>query len=109
MLEIARTLQAGGRLFFNYRSRRSFYNLAYRSHATDQNAIREILEAAWMRIVTRRGRWFLNRRIINALGVTLSRGVAMFDLPMQRTAPDYARDVISVAEKPVVVDESGSW
>lgn len=107
LLEIARTIKPGGKLLFNYRSSRSFYNLAYRGHATDPKAIREILESAGMRIVTQRGKWFLNRRLINAIGISLSRGVAALDRLMQGTATDHAWDVFVVAEKPAEVIESG--
>ena len=63
-----------------------------------------ILKDAGMRIISRRAKWFLNRRLINAVGVTLARGVAVLDRLMQRTAPDYGWDVFVVAEK---VGQSG--
>jgi hypothetical protein len=52
-----------------------------------------------MRIISRRAKWFLNRRLINVVGLTLARGVAALDRLMQRTAPDYGWDVFVAAEK----------
>ena len=58
-----------------------------------------ILSEAGMRIVSRRAKWFLNRRLINLVGVTLARGVAALDRLMQNTAPDFGWDGFVVAEK----------
>jgi ubiquinone/menaquinone biosynthesis C-methylase UbiE len=99
LLEVARVIKPGGKLLFNYRSTRSFYNLAYSGHATNPDDVASVLRDAGMRIVTKRGKWLLNRRLINMVGVTVARGVAVLDRLMQRTAPDYAWDVFVVAEK----------
>jgi ubiquinone/menaquinone biosynthesis C-methylase UbiE len=99
LIEVARVIKPGGKLLFNYRSSRSFYNLAYSGHATNPTEIAAILNEAGMRIVSKRAKWFLNRRLINLVGVTLARGVAALDRLMQNTAPDYGWDVFVVAEK----------
>ncbi len=99
LCEVTRVIRPGGMLLFNYRGSRSFINLLYQGHATPPAEVARSLAEGGMRIVQKRGKWLLNRKLINLIGPTLARGVGGIDRLLQGFAPDYAWDIFVLAEK----------
>jgi SAM-dependent methyltransferase len=98
--EVARTLRPGGRYLFNFRNANSLvYGRFDRAHATRPREIEQILNAAGMRIVEKRGKWLLTGRLVRLLPGPLRPVAAAIDRWLWRFLPDRAWDVFVVAEK----------
>lgn len=97
--EVARTLRPGGTFLFNYRNAKSPYGLIYKGHAATPAQIEQILHDAGMRISQKRGKWLLNRRIINTLPIPVSRAVACLDHALNGFWVERAWDVFVIAVK----------
>ena len=97
--EIGRCLRPGGRFLFNYRNSKSFYNLFYKGHAASPREMKEALADAGLRVVEKRGKWLINRGVLNRLPLPIGRLVAALDRSMERVWPDRAWDVFVVAMK----------
>jgi ubiquinone/menaquinone biosynthesis C-methylase UbiE len=97
--ELARVLKPGGRLLFNYSNKRSFYGLLRRKHTAKHSEIKAALRDANMRIVTMRGKWLMNRILVNKLPLFLGRLLGLTDRAMSRFLPNFAWDVFIIAEK----------
>ena len=57
-----------------------------------------------MRIIDQRGKWLLNRRLLDKLPLFVGRCLAAIDRALERVRPNRAWDVFLVAEK---LDTSG--
>jgi SAM-dependent methyltransferase len=99
LTEVARVIRPGGKFLFNFRGSRSFYSLLYSGHATDPAEVERILADAGMRITVMRGKWLLNRRLINLIGTGPARLVMACDWALRRFMPSLAWDVFLLAEK----------
>ncbi len=99
LTEIARVIKPGGKLFFNFRGSRSFYNLVYAGHATDPAEVQDILADSGMRITSMQGKWLLTRKLINLVGAGPARLAGACDWALRRFLPTRAWDVFVVAEK----------
>lgn len=99
IIELSRVLKPGGRLLFNYNNRRSFYGWLYKGYSTRPTEMKAILAEANMRIQMQRGKWFVNRTLINLIPMFMGRLLAIFDRLMFRFLPDCAWDVFIVAIK----------
>ena len=96
---IASLIKPGGRFLFNYRNRKSFYNLIYKGPAATPRQIREALAESGMHIETRRGKWLVNKRLLLRLPVLVGRVVIAIDTMLLRFWPDRSWDVFVVAVK----------
>ena len=96
---IASLVKPGGRFLFNYRNRKSFYNLLYKGPAATPGQIREALEASGMHIETRRGKWLVNKRLLLRLPVFAGRVVIAIDAMLLRFWSNRSWDVFVVAVK----------
>lgn len=96
---IASLIKPGGRFLFNYRNRKSFYNLSYKGPAATPGQIREALEASGMRIETQRGKWLVNKRLLLKLPVFVGKIVIAIDSMLLGFWPDRSWDVFVVAIK----------
>lgn len=97
--EISRVLKPGGRLLFNYSNKTSFYGFFRRKHTAKHSEIKKALKDANMHIVTMRGKWIMNRLLINKLPLFLGHLVGAIDRAMFRFLPCLAWDVYVIAEK----------
>jgi hypothetical protein len=92
-------IKPGGKFFFNYRNAKSFYGLLYRGPASTPRQIEQALADAGMRIVDKRGKWFLNRKLVNKMPVFIGKLIAMTDRALEKFWPDRAWDVFLIAQK----------
>ncbi len=99
LTEVCRVVKPGGRLLFNYRNAKSFYNLFYKGHAASPREIEQILSDAGMRVIEKRGKWLLNRKLLNKLPVFVGRLIALADRVLEGFWPNRAWDVFLVARK----------
>jgi ubiquinone/menaquinone biosynthesis C-methylase UbiE len=97
--EISRVLKPGGRLFFNYSNKSSLWGLLRRKHTATHAEIKAALRESNMKIVTVKGKWLMNRLLINRLPLFLCRFIACIDKAMFGFLPSFAWDVYIVAEK----------
>jgi ubiquinone/menaquinone biosynthesis C-methylase UbiE len=97
--EVARVIKPGGKFFFNYRNSKSFYNLWYKGYASSPAEIEKILADAGMRIIEQRGKWFLNRKLVNKLPVPLGKLVATMDRVLEKFWTNRAWDIFLIAQK----------
>lgn len=97
--EMVRVLKPGGRLLFNYNNRSSFYGLLYKGYSTKSSEMKAILVKANMKIQMQRGKWFVNRTLINKIPLFMGRLLVMFDRLMLRFLPNSAWDIFLVAHK----------
>jgi len=96
---IASLIKPGGRFLFNYRNRKSFYNLMYKGPAATPRQIRQALESSGMRIETQRGKWLVNKRLLLKLPVFLGQIIIALDSMMLRCWTNRSWDVFVVAVK----------
>jgi ubiquinone/menaquinone biosynthesis C-methylase UbiE len=96
---IASLIKPGGRFLFNYRNRKSFYNLMYKGPAATPRQIRQALESSGMRIETQRGKWLVNKRLLLKLPVFVGKIVIALDGMMLRCWTNRSWDVFVVAVK----------
>lgn len=99
ILSLARVVRPGGHLLFNYRNARSIYSRMHRGHMTSPRQIRQILGEAGLEIVEKRGKWLLNRRLINAMPLLCGRAVRGIDRLFECVVPDGAWDVFVLTRK----------
>lgn len=99
LTEIARVIKPGGRLLFNYRNSTSAYRWLYKGYATTPREMQKILADAGMRIIDKRGKWFLSRKLANTLPLFAGAAVSRLDRCLERFWPDRAWDVFVVAVK----------
>jgi len=97
--EIGRVLRPGGRVLFNYSNKHSLFGLFNRRFTTKPSQIKQTLHDANLHIVTKRGKWLLNRSVVNRLPLFASRMVALVDRCLFRFFPNFSWDVFIVAEK----------
>ncbi len=97
--EISRVLKPKGRVLFNYSNKSSLYGLLRKKHTAKHSEIRAALKEANLRIVEMRGKWIMNRLLVNRLPLFLGKTIALIDRAMFRFLPSLAWDVYVVAEK----------
>ena len=98
--EIARILKPGGRVLFNFRNRSSLlYGRIDAKHAARDAEIEEILRSSGLRILDKRGKWLLNGRLIELVGVRIARLIARADRALWKFDPAHAWDVFVLAQK----------
>jgi ubiquinone/menaquinone biosynthesis C-methylase UbiE len=97
--EVGRVIKPGGKFFFNYRNSKSFYNLWYKGHAASPEEIEKALADAGMRVVDKRGKWLLNRKLVNKLPLFAGKLIAFVDRLLERFWPNRAWDVFLIARK----------
>lgn len=99
LTEMARVLKPGGVLFFNYRNARSVYRWLHRGHSTTPKQMHRMLAECGMKVVEKRGKWFLNRKLVNSLPLFAGRLVSRVDRGLERFWPNHAWDVFVIAVK----------
>lgn len=99
LAEIGRVIKPGGTLLFNYRNIRSPFGLVYSGHGATPRQMGEALAAAGLRIVETRGKWLLNRTLLNHLPMCLNRMLAAIDRKLTRFWTSRAWDVFVIARK----------
>ena len=97
--EIGRVLKPGGRVLFNYSNKCSLFGLFNKRFTTKPSEIKLALRDAKLHIVTKRGKWLLNRSVVNRLPLFVSHIVARIDRCLFRFFPNLSWDVFIVAEK----------
>jgi ubiquinone/menaquinone biosynthesis C-methylase UbiE len=97
--ELARVLKPGGRLLFNYSNKTSLYGAFRKKHTAKHSEIVKALSAVDLHIVKMRGKWVMNRLLINKLPLFLGKFVAWKDRVLFRFFPRFAWDVYVIAEK----------
>ncbi len=99
LTELARIVKPGGRLVFNYNSRRSPMARFTAAHTTPPSFVEEVLGAAGLTVREQRARWLLTRRLQDKLPLWACRAVAEVDRRLAPFPPKYAWDVFVAAEK----------
>jgi len=99
LAEIGRVLKPGGTLLFNYRNIRSPFGLFYREYGAKPAQIEDALRDAGLRIVQTRGKWLLNRTLLNHLPMFANRVLAAADRRLTRFWTTRAWDVFVIARK----------
>ncbi|MDP7004845.1 MAG: class I SAM-dependent methyltransferase [Phycisphaerales bacterium] len=97
--EISRVLKPGGRILFNYSNKSSFYGFFRSKHTAKHSEIRTALKDANLHIVTMRGKWVMNRMLVNRLPLFLGKLIGVIDRSLFRFMPNFAWDVYVIAEK----------
>ncbi len=97
--ELSRVLKPGGRLLFNYSNQSSLYGVFRKKHTAKHTEIRSELKDARLRIVKIRGKWFMNRLLINKLPLFIGRLVSCIDRALFRFFPRFSWDVYVIVEK----------
>ena len=97
--EMVRVLKPGGRLLFNYNNRTSFWGFLYKGYSTKSSEMKAILAKANMKIQMQRGKWFVNRTLINKIPLFIGRMLVILDDLMLSFLPNFAWDVFIVAQK----------
>lgn len=97
--EVARTMKPGGRFLFNYSNRSSFYGLFYKAHTATPSQMNRMLTKAGLRVETQRGKWIMNRSLVNRLPIAAARAVAAADRAISGFWPTHAWDLFVVAVK----------
>lgn len=95
--EIARVVKPGGRLLFNYRNKRSFYNLAYRGPAVTPEQVEATLAEAGFQVEALIGKWWLNKTLLKKLPMPANRAIAAVDWRWRHFLPRLAWDVFVLA------------
>ncbi|MFO0948562.1 MAG: class I SAM-dependent methyltransferase [Planctomycetota bacterium] len=95
--EIARIVKPGGLLLFNYRNKRSFYNLAYRGPAATPEQIEATLADAGFQVECLIGKWWLNKTLLKQLPMPANRALAALDWRWRHFLPRRAWDVFVLA------------
>jgi ubiquinone/menaquinone biosynthesis C-methylase UbiE len=99
LLEIARVINPGGRLLFNFRNKRSFYRFFFNKHTATPEEINAILAAAGLSIVDQRGQMFSSVMLFNRLPMFLNRLIVKLDLALSHHFTSHAWDIFLLAEK----------
>lgn len=97
--EVGRTIKSGGRFLFNYSNRSSFYGMFYKGHTATPPQVKRMLARAGLHIAARRGKWLMNRTLIDRLPLAAGRAVAAVDRAMSGFWPTHAWDVFVIAVK----------
>ncbi len=97
--EVGRTMKSGGRFLFNYNNRSSFYGLFYKGHTVTPSQMKRMLARAGLHIAAHRGKWLMNRTMVNHLPMAAGRAVAAVDHAISGLWPTHAWDVFAVAVK----------
>lgn len=103
--EIGRVLKPGGMFIFNYNNRSSFWGWFYDGFTTRPREMKDILRNADLIIEKQRGKWLINRSLVNRLPLPLARFLALLDRPLWHFWPSRAWDVFVLARKPMNTDE----
>ncbi|MCC6680125.1 MAG: methyltransferase domain-containing protein [Phycisphaeraceae bacterium] len=99
LTELCRTIKPGGQLLFNYRNAKSVYHWIHKGHTASPDQIEKILRDAGMTVTHKRGKWFLNRSLINRVPMFISRCVSLVDRALETFWPNRAWDVFVLARK----------
>lgn len=99
LTELNRVLKPGGQLLFNYSNRNSILGSLAKRYVTPRHDMEELLSRLKLKVVDRRGKWFLTRGVLNRLPLTLGRLLGGLESGLSHM-PRRAWDVFVLAEKP---------
>ncbi len=97
--EISRVLKPGGKLFFNYSNKRSLWGMMRRKHTAKHTEMVKALEEAGLQIVRLKGKWIVNRLLINRVPLFVGRFLTAIDRMLSNFLPSLAWDVFIIAQK----------
>jgi len=97
--EIARVIKPGGLLLFNYSNRSSLLGALVGRFAPRFKEMEQVLSESGFTVVSRRGKWFLSRGVLNRLPLILGRLLAFVERPLTHVLPSRAWDVFVLARK----------
>lgn len=99
LAELTRALKPGGKLLFNYSNRNSILGRLAKRYVTPRQDMERVLSQLKLKVVDRRGKWFLTRGVLNRLPLAVGRMLAGVEKGLSHS-PRHAWDVFVLAEKP---------
>lgn len=99
LAELTRVLKPGGKLLFNYSNRSSILGRLAKRYVTPRQDMERLLSRLHLKVVDRRGKWFLTRGVLNRLPLSVGKVLAGVEKGLSH-APRHAWDVFVLAEKP---------